>query len=379
LNKVSIISTDDYIPHLLDSAVESHFQLLGLDSFLRPGLRVTLKPNLLMKRTPEEATTTHPEVVAAVVRALKKRGVTDITLADSPGGLYTVGALSGIYKTCGMTDMAQREEIQLNLDTGWREITTQTHRVTSFNIINPVAQADLMINICKLKTHCMTGLSGAVKNLFGCVPGLQKPEFHYRFKDGAEFSDMLIDLCETVKPAITFVDAVVSMEGDGPSGGTPIHTGLTLCAANPYSLDVVLCRLIHMPNEQAYTVKASFERGLASAYEAIELVGDTQKIDSIQSFRLPATKPVDFNTRLPKWIQGAVNAVTDRWLVPKPVIHLKQCIGCGKCAESCPAKTIAITDGKAYIDYGNCIKCYCCHEMCPVKAIHVKRSRLFRS
>lgn len=379
MDKVSIITTEDYSPYLLDSAVESHFQLLGLDSFLHPGLRVTLKPNLLMKRTPAEATTTHPEVVAAVVRALKKRGITHITLADSPGGLYTVGALTGIYKTCGMADMAQREGVQLNYDTGWQEIATETQRVTKFNIINPVAQADLVINICKLKTHCMTGLSGGVKNLFGCVPGLQKPEFHYRFKNADEFSDMLIDLCETVKPAITFVDAVVSMEGDGPSSGNPIHTGLTLCAVNPYALDVVLCRLIRMEEKQALTVKASFERKLASHYDDIELVGDSEKINSVADFRMPATKSVDFNTRLPNWMQSAANFITDRWLVPKPVIHRNQCIGCGKCAESCPAKTIALHNRKAYINYQNCIKCYCCHEMCPVKAIHVKRSKLLSS
>ena len=376
MNKVSILKTEEYNPQLLDEAIEKHFELLELNSLLRAGMSVTLKPNLLMKRTPEEATTTHPEVVAAVARALKRRGVTRLTLADSPGGPYTAGGLNTIYRASGMAEMAQREGIALNTATGYTTVATKTMRVSSLNIINPVLECDLLINICKLKTHCMTGLSGAVKNLFGCIPGLQKPEFHYRFKQPEEFCDMLVDICETIKPAITFVDAVVSMQGDGPSGGTPAQTGLTLCATNPYDLDVVLCELIHMPHEQAQTVKAAYKRGLAARLEDINLCGDPKLISSVGEFCLPATKSLNFNRYLPKFMQGVVDKFTERFVTPRPVIIKNACIGCGKCAESCPAHTIIIADNKAEINYDNCIKCYCCHEMCPVKAIKVRRNRI---
>lgn len=218
-----------------------------------------------------------------------------------------------------------------------------------------------------------------MKNLFGCVPGLQKPEFHYRFKNPVDFADMLIDLCETVRPAVTFVDAVVSMEGDGPSSGRPLNTGLTLCAENPYALDRVLARLIGMPEDQALTVRASVLRGLCPGWGEIELAGRPELLESLAGFCLPATKPIDFNTHLPHWMQGAVNAITDRWLVPRPVVSQKACIGCGRCAQSCPANTIAIAAGKASIRYENCIKCYCCHEMCPVRAISVRRSGLLHN
>lgn len=376
LHQVSLLAAASYAPELLDAVVEEHFGLLRLDALLRPGMHVLLKPNLLMMRAPDTATTTHPELAAAVARALKRRGICNITLADSPGGPYTPALLNPIYKASGMAEMAQREGVTLNLSTASREVATGLHRVTTFHIIEPVVQADLVINLCKLKTHCMTGLSGAVKNLFGCVPGLQKPEFHYRFQKPDDFCDMLIDLCETVRPAITFVDAVDSMEGDGPSGGSALHTGLVLCGTNPYDLDRVLCKLIHMPEAQAQTVKASIARGLAVPLEQIELLGDASLLHSVEKFQLPATKSHNFNTHLPKWMQGAATFFTDRVVVPRPVIHKVQCIGCGKCAQSCPAKTISITGGKAVIGYSSCIKCYCCHEMCPVKAITIHKNSL---
>lgn len=378
MNQVSLLAAENYTPYLLDHTIEEHFRLLALDELFHAGMRVTLKPNLLMKRTPDEATTTHPEMVAAVARALKRRGVSDITLADSPGGPYTPALLSSIYKASGMAAMAQREGVKLNLGTACCEVPSGRQRVAVFNLIEPVVETDLVVNLCKLKTHCMTGLSGAVKNLFGCVPGLQKPEFHYRFQNPADFCDMLVDLCETVRPVVTFVDAIDAMQGNGPSGGTPLHAGLTLCSRNSYDLDLVLCRLIHMPEQQAQTVKASIARGLVSPFEQIELVGDPALLDSVPKFQMPDTKSHNFNTYLPKWMQTPVTWVTDRWFVPRPVINAKHCIGCGKCAESCPAKTISLSAGKASIDYSRCIKCYCCHEMCPAKVISVRKNGLLR-
>ena len=209
------------------------------------GKRVTIKPNLLMKRRPDEATTTHPEVVRGVILALRKRGVTDITLADSPGGLYTPAQLSGIYAATGMAQVAQETGVTLNLDCGWQEVPALLgERCRSFNLIDPVAQADCVISVAKLKTHCMTGLSGGVKNLFGCIPGLQKPELHYRYQEREPFCAMLLDLARTVAPVFTVVDAVESMEGDGPSAGQKRETGMLCGCESPFVLDRFLCDLL---------------------------------------------------------------------------------------------------------------------------------------
>ena len=378
MSSVSILSTPRYDSALLDDAVARHFSLLGLEAMARPGLRVVLKPNLLMKRAPDTATTTHPEVVAAVARWFRARGVSDITLADSPGGPYTKALLSAVYAGCGMAEVAEREGISLNYDTTYEERHSGGKRAASFSIIKPVAQAELLVNLCKLKTHCMTGLSGGVKNLFGCVPGLQKPELHYRFQEPEAFCDMLCDLYETLRPAVTLVDAVDAMEGDGPSGGTPVHAGLTLCSADAYALDVVLCRLIGMEQERAGTVKASVARGLTPRFEDIMLLGEPQLLAAAQPFIQPRSKAVDFNRHLPRWLQRAAGAFTNRFAVARPVVEHAKCIGCGKCAETCPAHTIDLQGGKATIRQQACIRCYCCHELCPVRAIRVSRNRLFR-
>lgn len=379
MRRVSVCRTPNYSSGVMDAAVEAHFQALGLDSLLDPGMRVTIKANLLMKRVPDEATTTHPALVRAIVRSLKKRGVSAITIADSPGGPYTVQALNGIYAASGMEQVAREEGVLLNRDTGYEEVANPQGRlVKSFQLIHPVTRADLVINAAKLKTHCMTGLSGGVKNLFGCVPGLMKPEFHYRFPEKERFCEMLVDLCECVRPAVTFVDAVVAMEGNGPSGGNPREVGLTFAGRNPYAVDVALCRAIGEPPASIPILQCAIQRGLCPAgTEELSLVGDAADFTTVEGFAKPTPHKLDFSTNIPAPLRPLLLPLVRRVLTPKPVIQSSRCIGCGKCAESCPAHTIALWERKAVIDYSGCIKCYCCHEMCPVRAISVRRLGLF--
>ncbi len=376
-NGVSLAACDAYDPALLDRAIERHFSALRADELLFEGVRVVLKPNLVMKRRPEEATTTHPAVVAAVVRALQKRGVRQIVLADSPGGLYTEGTLKAIYAATGMADGAG-EGCRLNTDTGFQvKRAEKARRCHSFDIINPLAEADLIINLCKLKTHAMTGLSGAVKNMFGAVPGLKKPELHCQFPEQGAFGEMLTDLCEMLSPALTIVDAVDCMEGNGPTGGEKRHMGLTLAGRNPFSLDLILCRLIGIEPSAVSTCRSGIERGLCPpSAEEVEREGEVLE-DYAAAFRLPDSRSVDFSDRLPGPLRRPAAAVLRR-IAPRPTVRKSVCIGCGKCAESCPQKIIKIEQKTARIPYSGCIRCYCCHEMCPVRAIDLKRFALFR-
>ncbi len=374
---VSLHACGDYAPAALDKAVEACLADLGADELFRPGMKVVLKPNLVMKRRPEEATTTHPEVAAAVTRALRRRGVTDILLADSPGGLYTSGALGGIYAASGMREAASAG-FQLNLDTSYENRQAQgAVRCHRFDIIKPLCEADLIINLCKLKTHAMTGLSGACKNMFGAVPGLKKPELHCQFPQPAAFGEMLVDLCAMLAPALTIVDGVECMEGNGPTGGIPRHMGLLAAGRNPFSLDLILCRLIGMDPAAVPTCRAAIARGLCpDSPEKVETAGEPPE-NFAASFRLPDSRSVDFTDRLPGFLQKPAAAAL-RQVAPKPAVRADTCIGCGKCAESCPQKIIEIRSGKAHIHRRGCIRCYCCHEMCPVRAIDLKRFRLFR-
>ena len=377
--QVSAVKTPDYSPELLDDAVSRHMKALELEIIFTPGKKVLIKPNLLMKAAPEQAITSHPALLSAVIRWLKSRGISDIIIADSPGGPYTKSHLEGIYKACGLDSIAQEYNVALNSSTEWAETPFECGEICRrFSIIKPVLDADLIIDLARLKTHGMMLLSAAVKNLFGCIPGLQKPDLHFRFTDKISFGNMLVDLCELVRPTVCIVDAVVSMEGDGPSGGVPRKTGMTFASLNPYALDLALCDFIKMPPEQVYTVGASIRRGLCpDNVQALTYLGDG-KPAQIENFLFPSSKPLGFYGHVPKFLRKPVRYLSEVMFVPMPVVRKNKCVGCGKCAESCAPEAAAIIDRKAVIDYSKCIKCFCCHEFCPYKAIDIKRRGLFR-
>ena len=375
---ISVQTTPSYDRETVQAAVDRHFALLDLDRLIPKEGKITVKPNLLMKRRPEDGTTAHPSLVEAVIRRVQKVSDAQITIADSPGGPFTRAALEGIYKASGMEEVARRTGAVLNYDTGSTHVPhPEGELCKAFDLINPIAGADFIISICKLKSHCMTGLSGGVKNLFGCIPGLTKPEFHWRYPQERDFCGMLLDLCGTVKPGITFVDAVVSMEGDGPSSGDLRQTDMTLCATNPYELDLVLTKVIGRQPEDIPLVDCARERGLCpSSADGVELCGDPLR--TFADFRMPRSRTVDFVSSIPRPLRGICEPIIRRYLTPRPKVLKNKCVGCGKCAESCPAHTIAIVDRKACIDRSKCIRCYCCHEMCPIHAIQVKRSKLLK-
>lgn len=369
MDRICVTNTPSYEKDIVKASIDQHFQLLNLHQKIRPEMRVLIKPNLLMKRTPEEATTSHPQVIAAIIENLQAIGVKEIVIADSPGGRYTVNQLKGIYETTGMQALADTYGVTLNFDITYSPMSAEnTKKCHTFNIITPILNADFIIDVAKLKTHCMTTLSGAVKNLFGAVPGLQKPKLHYQYLELCDFCDMLLDLSLIVKADVAFVDAVVSMQGDGPSAGELRQTGLLLSSENIYALDTALCTIIGIDTDEVLTVKQAIERGLSPAtLKEIEIVGDQTSLSTIPNYKMPTTKSLSFLS-MPNFLK--------KQLESRPVVHLKKCIGCGKCAESCPADTIKIEDKKAIISYERCIKCFCCHEMCPIKIISIK-NRMF--
>lgn len=372
---VVFTAAEDYRYETVMAAVRRQFQLLKVPQAVRPGMRVVLKPNLVMRRSPEQATTTHPMLVRCVAEELYALGAGEIILAESPGGPYTRSALEGIYRGCGMQEAARAAGIRLNDDFESVEVPSRRKkRCQAFNILRPVEAADMLINLPKLKTHCMTVLSGGVKNLFGCVPGLQKPELHYRFPEEEAFCEMLVELAETVSPAFTIIDAIESMEGDGPSGGQPRFTGFLAGSHSPFALDAALCPLLGLPEVKMVT--AARRWGLAPEAEELLCCGD--RIEPFSGFRAPHSKSLDFLDRFPSPVRPAVRAAAGALANPRPAVLRRRCIGCGKCAESCPAQIISIRGKKAHIGNKGCIRCYCCQEMCPVGAVAIRRFWAFR-
>lgn len=365
----------------VDAAVEAVFAFCPNAGRLGPHSRVLLKPNLLAKHPPERAVTTHPAVVAACIRACMQRGVLpqNITVADSPGGAWTPGGMRAIYAQSGMAAVCEETGAALYLGCKAGVRKTQGERVHSFELMRPVLDADFIIDIPKVKTHVMVGMTCAVKNLFGTVPGLSKAEFHMRFPAPEDFGGMLADLCEAVRPDMVVADGIVAMEGDGPASGTPYALGLILGGQSAYDVDLAVCRLMGLAPQRVPYLAAAVRRGLCAAQvEEGVLCGDVQAAAPRAGFCLPTSMmDLTFAQKAPRPIRWLVPGA-EKWVAPRPKVKRALCIGCGKCAEICPGRTIRVQGRKAHISRAGCIRCFCCHEMCPVKAIEVRRFALFR-
>ncbi len=375
----------DYDAAQVQAAVESLFAALPVVETLTPDTKVLLKPNLLAKHPAAHAVTTHPEVVRAVIRACKNRGVpaANITIADSAGGLYNPLLMKQLYQGCGIAAVCEAEGVEAYTACKSGFVRVAAPQVAQgFEILTPVTEADFIINLPKLKTHVMTGLTAATKNLFGVIPGLKKAEWHTRFPDKERFGDMLIDLYQTVPPQVNLLDAIVGMEGDGPAGGNPRIAGQLLASQDALQLDLAAAYLIGLAPMRVPYLAAAKARGLCGdAFDAAKLAGEVAGFAPLAGWKLPEsylgdTASVDFSNHVPKFLQPAAGKILES-LAPHPVVRHKDCIGCGKCAEICPQDTIVMRGKKATIRKKDCIRCFCCHEMCPVKAIAVKKYQLF--
>jgi len=368
---VYVKRVETYDERAVRAAVAEQLDALGVAAELRPGLRVTVKPNLLSGRKPESGVTTHPAVLAAVIAYLRERGVEAVTVADSPSGPYVPAALKTAYAASGY----RRPDIEpyLNYDVAFRRAATPPGSfVPAFNIIAPLLDADYIIDLGKLKTHAMTTMTGTVKNLFGAVPGLQKPDLHFQYPELADFSKMLCELAALIKPAVAIADAVDAMEGNGPGGGTVRHAGLLFASRDPFSLDAAAARFIGLAPEDVPYLAAARRMGLLTGEP--ELRGDAFA-PADPPFRLPDTiKSVDFTGFLPQFLRKPAKKFASRALRAYPQVRKNACVGCGKCAESCPQHIIRLEGGKARMTRQGCISCFCCQEVCPARAIDAKRT-----
>jgi len=214
-------------------------------------------------------------------------------------------------------------------------------------------------------------LSAGIKNLFGSIPGLQKPEMHYRYPELESFSSMLCELAKFVNPAITILDAIDCMEGNGPTGGTVRHMGLTMASRNVFEQDAYASSLIGLAPENVAMLRIAKERGWYDSSE-LQVIGDPAE-PANPPFRLPDTAGADFSGALPGFMRGPASKVLKKIFHTVPKVNKAKCVGCGKCAESCPPQIIRIVNGKAVFTARGCISCFCCQEMCPARAIEVRR------
>jgi len=375
---VSVVRCEDYGRIRAYEAVKRSIELLGgIGQFVSPGQKVFLKFNMLQGSAPETCIATHPDVVYAVARLLKEHGC-KVVMGDSPGsGLpYTKAVLKKGYAVSGYQDVSEELGIPLNYDTSYEGVMAPSGRLMKrFSVIKPAVEADAIVNVSKAKTHSLTNLSGAAKNMFGVIPGLEKPMYHANFRNADDFSRVIIDLNEVVRPKLQVMDAIMGMEGDGPHSGTPRKIGAVLASGDYSAIDVAAARLMSIDPRKASTIRAAVERGyLKEDFSDVTVVGDDLESLIVKDYKGPSTfeglsaATADHDSKLTR----VASMVKEMALRPR--IQKSRCVGCMKCMRSCPVKAIAVVNKKPSIDYKKCIRCYCCHEMCDDHAITLERS-----
>ena len=363
---VSVVACKEYDLDAVRQAVKACLEPLGgLPRFVKPGMRVLLKPNLLTAAEEDRAVTTHPMVVRAVAELVQAAGGR-VLIGDSPSG--PISGNAEVIRKSGM--LAAAEACGATL-APFESVVWKQHEGADYFIARPVLEADLLINLPKIKTHSQTLYTGAVKNLFGVIVGERKMEVHIRAPGSQDFGRELVNVLELVHPALTIQDGIIGQEGNGPgAGGTPHAYGCLAASTDPVALDTIITQAMGFkPGSVVHLTLAGARHLGVSDPAKIRVVARSGVLD-FGTLTLP---DAHWYMRVPAWLTTPFHGV----LKLQPVVNSTTCTGCGTCATSCPAQ--AITVGKpSRINLKKCVGCMCCAEVCPEGAITPHRGRMAR-
>jgi uncharacterized protein (DUF362 family)/Pyruvate/2-oxoacid:ferredoxin oxidoreductase delta subunit len=368
-SSVSIVQCSDYDRERVSEKVKEAVDLLGgMAAFIKPGEKVLIKPNLLRARPPEAAVTTHPAIVRAVIRLVHQQGGIAL-VGDSPG----LGEARDVLKRAGILTVMEEEGATIADFTESIRVKGQG-QFQHFEIAKAAVEADAIINLPKLKTHGMMVMTGAVKNMFGCIPGKKKVQWHFNAGiDHDSFARMLVELSALLKPRLTIIDAITAMEGNGPSSGDPRSIGLILAGQDSVALDVVSGMIVGLSLSQLPVIRAARAAGIGEAsIDQIRILGESVAHVTVKNFRIPPLTHAEWP--IPEWARRCLKDA----LTTRPVINRSLCNRCGICQKDCPTEAIGEEDDGMIIHYRNCIRCFCCQEFCPQGAITVGKGWLLR-
>ena len=362
---VSIVRCEDYQHERVLKKIEESIDLLGgLGAFISPGDRVLLKPNFLIGRTPEKCVNTHFAVVKAVAQLVLSAGAQPV-IGDGP----QMGSALKVAEKCGIASVAQELGIEI-VEFEPVEIKHPAGKFFKrFTVGKAVLEADAIINLPKLKTHGFTYLTLAVKNIFGCIPGARKAQWHVKTaqQGSAYFARMLLDLCTLINPTLSIVDGIIAMEGKGPGFGDPKDLGLIIAGTDAVAVDAVIAELLGVPPEHYPLLHTALNDGYGTAsLDDIVLRGESIAEAAVGDFNLPPliTPPGTFRRILMSVLKGP--------LTTAPFIDKDQCQRCGNCHKACPVHCIISRDDDFEITRQECIQCLCCMEVCPNGAVDLK-------
>jgi uncharacterized protein (DUF362 family)/NAD-dependent dihydropyrimidine dehydrogenase PreA subunit len=370
MSEVAIVYCESYEYSEVKRAIERGFLLLGGPSvFVRPNEKILLKLNWLSADPPEKCVTTHPAVFKAVSEVLQSAGA-KLSYGDSPAFQSPETA----SKRTGILAIAEELNIPLaDFKSGEEVYFNEGYQNKKFVIANAVQENDGVISLPKMKTHGFQRVTGAVKNQFGCIPGVLKGEFHVKVPDSYDFAKMLVDLNSYIHPRLYIMDGIFAMEGNGPRGGTPKKMKVLLFSADTIALDATACRLMNLDPGLVLTNKAGMEMGAGTFLaEDIKILGDP--IETLISIDFDVNRKPEKPFKKSGGMQFIKNAIT-----PRPYIMEQHCIKCGVCVNMCPVEPKAIDwhngnkNNTPSYKYDRCIRCYCCQELCPESAIYIKK------
>ena len=376
-SKVVIVPCNNYDDELVYQKVKEGLELLGgLKSIISQEEKILVKPNLLKPLDPSKVATTHPAVFGALLRCLKEEGYLDIKYGDSSaiGANATVEEIANIT---GLKKYADKYEVSLGDFDNSQTVNYKEGKVAKkFVLCNSVVDSDAIISVSKMKTHALVKITGAIKNMYGCIYLGNKAIGHAKYPNSAIFSKMLIDLNKVVNARFHIMDGIMAMEGNGPGSGDPIMMNVILMSKDPVALDSVYARLVDLKPEYVLPCLYGEKYGLGNMqYNNIEIISPDGVISDKEAFEKYGNP--NFTVNRKKQSFWDIKLMMSKKAKPKhmPVVDLDKCIGCGICEKACPVEGKAVHSGsgkKASYDYSKCIRCYCCQELCPEKAISRK-------
>lgn len=364
---VSLRRVGSYHNHLKTEILTLLEPLGGFGQIFKAQEKVLLKPNFLMPRTVESGATTHPAVIVAMVELLKDHGC-EVGVGDSPG----LSSAAGVIQKLGLTKELQKYGAKI---VEFKRVApVEDFTILPFDrcfknlyLAGEINEFEKIVNLPKLKTHGQMGLTLAVKNLFGCVVGKTKGQWHFSAgRDTALFARLLVETALTVNASLHILDGIIGMDGNGPSHGRLRDLNLLIAGTNPFAVDRVVVELAGEKPEYFPFLRVAQYLGVNGVnLSEITLKGDPVDLCRFPDFQIPALRRMDLmiNKFASKFIEGVIKQ--------KLLLDRKLCTQCRRCEEHCPAQAIKF-QGRILINERLCIKCCCCQELCPEGALSVK-------
>ncbi|MDD4157044.1 MAG: DUF362 domain-containing protein [Candidatus Cloacimonetes bacterium] len=377
-NHIYISKQKSYNLAEIEKTLRLFFEQLNIDLLLSDKHKIIIKPNMLGAHHPDKAVTTHPIILEAVIRILKDFNK-DIVVGDSPGGIIKA---KQIWNILGYTDICKKYNVEL-IEFGKSGIVeinsiSSNNQAIKFIIDKSVIDCDGIINLPKMKTHSMMLYTGAVKNLYGTIPGLYKSELHKMFPSPNQFTDVLSELYNIIhnKIILNIMDGIIGMDGEGPSAGKPAPFELLMVSQKASSLDYIASKMM------GFEIKNLAYLQNALTIDEIDInedkISGAISIDKEwQDYVIPNVniKAVNFRNKFLNHIPKIFKKLFKKYFTFYPNF-LPSCKLCEVCVKSCPVQALKLSKDKDKIvlNKDKCINCLCCHEMCPYSAINIKKS-----